>query len=155
VDVEALLRPMIEAEGLELYDVTRGREHGRMVLKIEVEGPDGVDIDTLSRLSGRIAARLDDEAYETGPYDLEVSSPGLERSLRRPAHFLRTVGERVKVKTTAPVAGSKTHTGTLIAADDEHVIVAVGDEPRTLRLADIASARTVVDWGAELKGSNA
>jgi len=155
VDVEALLRPMLEAEGLELYDVTRGREHGRMVLKIEVEGPDGVDIDTLSRLSGRIAARLDDEAYETGPYDLEVSSPGLERSLRRPAHFLRTVGEQVKVKTTAPVAGSKTHTGTLIAADDEHVIVAVGDEPRTLRLADIASARTVVDWGAELKGSNA
>ncbi|MDH5223849.1 MAG: ribosome maturation factor RimP [Actinomycetota bacterium] len=155
MDVEALLRPMIEAEGLELYDVTRGREHGRMVLKIEVEGPDGVDIDTLSRLSGRIAARLDDEAYETGPYDLEVSSPGLERSLRRPAHFLRTVGEQVKVKTTAPVAGSKTHTGTLIAADDEHVIVAVGDEPRTLRLADIASARTVVDWGAELKGSNA
>ncbi|MDH4111472.1 MAG: ribosome maturation factor RimP [Actinomycetota bacterium] len=155
MDVEALLRPMLEAEGLELYDVTRGREHGRMVLKIEVEGPDGVDIDTLSRLSGRIAARLDDEAYETGPYDLEVSSPGLERSLRRPAHFLRTVGEQVKVKTTAPVAGSKTHTGTLIAADDEHVIVAVGDEPRTLRLADIASARTVVDWGAELKGSNA
>lgn len=155
VDVEALLRPVIEAEGFDLYDVTRGREGGRKVLRVIVDGPHGVDIDTLGRLSERVSSRLDDEGYETGPYDLQVSSPGLERPLKRPEHFSRTVGEQVRVKTTAPMAGSRTHTGTLAAADDDGVTLVVGDEELRVRHADIASARTVVDWGAELKRSNA
>ena len=155
MDVEALLRPVVEAEGLELYDVTRGREAGRKVLRIVVDGPHGVDIDTLSRLSERVSRHLDGAGYETGPYDLQVSSPGLERSLRRPEHFRRTVGERVKVQTTASMAGSRTHIGTLVAADDEGIALAVGEDRLRMSHADIASARTVVDWGAELKGSNA
>ncbi len=155
VEVDALLRPVIEAEGFELYDVTQGREGKRKVLRVIVDGPQGVDIDTLSRLSERVSRHLDDEGYETGPYDLQVSSPGLERPLKRPEHFRRTVGEQVKVKTTAPMGGSRTHTGTLAAADDEGITLGVGDEELRVRHADIASARTVVDWSAELKRSNA
>lgn len=155
VDVEALLRPVIEADGLELYDVTRGREAGRRVLRVVVDGPDGVDLDTLSRLSERVSRALDLEGYETGPYELQVSSPGLERPLRRPDHFRRSVGARVKVKTTAPTAGSRTHVGTLVAVDDEEVTLAVGDAELRIALADVASARTVVDWSAELKRSDA
>ena len=155
MDVEALLGPVIEAEGLELYDVTRGREGGRRVLRVIVDGPDGVDLDTLSRLSERVSRRLDLAGYETGPYDLQVSSPGIERPLKRPEHFRRSVGERVKVKTSAPVAGSRTHIGTLIAADDAGVTLEVDGDERRLSHADIASARTVVDWSAELKRSNA
>lgn len=155
MDVEALLRPVIEAEGLDLYDVTRGREGGRMVLRVIVDGPEGVDLDMLTMLSERVSHRLDLEGYETGPYDLQVSSPGLERPLKRLEHFRRTVGEQVKVKTTAPLAGSRTHTGTLVAADDEGITLVVGDEELRVRHADIASARTVVDWSAELKGSKA
>jgi ribosome maturation factor RimP len=93
--------------------------------------------------------------YETGPYDLQVSSPGLERPLRRPEHFRRTVGQQVQVKTTAPLAGSRTHTGTLRAADDEGITLEIDGEERRLPHAAMASARTVVDWSAELKGSNA
>jgi ribosome maturation factor RimP len=155
VDVEALLGPVIEAEGLELYDVTRGREGGRRVLRVIVDGPDGVDLDTLTLLTERVSHRLDLEGFETGPYDLQVSSPGLERPLKRPEHFRRSVGERVKVKTTAPMAGSRTHIGTLIAADDEGITIAIGDEELRVPHADVASARTVVDWSAELKGSKA
>lgn len=155
VDVEALLRPLIEAEGFELYDVTRGREGGRKVLRVIVDRPHGVDLDTLGRLSERVSSHLDDEGYETGPYELQVSSPGLERPLKRPEHFSRTVGKQVRVKTTAPMAGSRTHTGTLAAADDDGITLVVGDEELGVRHADIASARTVVDWGAELKRSNA
>ena len=155
MDVEALLGPVIEAEGLELYDVTRGREGGRRVLRVIVDGPDGVDLDTLSRLSERVSRRLDLAGYETGPYDLQVSSPGIERPLKRPEHFRRSVGERVKVKTSAPVAGSRTHIGMLIAADDAGVTLEVDGDERRLSHADIASARTVVDWSAELKRSNA
>ena len=155
VDVEALLAPVVEAEGFELYDVARDREGGRKVLRVMVEHPGGVDIDTLSRLSERVSRHLDEAGYESGPYDLQVSSPGLERPLRRPEHFRRVVGQQVQVKTTASMAGSRTHTGTLRAADDEGITLEVDGDERRMPHADIASARTVVDWGAELKGSNA
>ncbi len=155
VDVEALLERVVEDEGLELYDVTRGRDGGRKVLRVFVDGPHGVDLDTLTGLTELISRRLDEAGYETGPYDLQVSSPGLERSLRRPDHFRQTIGRQVTVKTTAPVAGSRTHTGTLVAADDEGVTLEVGGDELPIELADITSARTVVDWGAELKRSNA
>jgi ribosome maturation factor RimP len=155
VELQSLLGPVIEAEGLELYDVTRAREGGRRVLRVVVDGPSGVDIDTLSRLSERVSRVLDDEGDEAGPYDLQVSSPGLERPLTRPEHFRRAVGQQVKVRTTAPMAGSRTHAGTLAAAADEAVTVVVDGERRRIAHADIASARTVVDWGAELKRSNA
>ena len=155
VDVEALLAPVVEGEDLELYDVVRGREGGRKVLRVIVDRPDGVDIDTLSRLSELISRRLDEEGEETGPYDLQVSSPGLERPLRRAEHFRRSLGRQVKGKTKAPMAGSRTHLGTLAAADDEGIVLVEGDDELPIALTDIASARTVVDWDAELKGSNA
>lgn len=155
MDVEALLRPVVEAEGLELYDVTSGREAGRKVLRVIVDGSGGVDLEALSRLSERVSRALDLEGYETGPYDLQVSSPGLERPLKRPDHFRRSVGERVKVKTTAPVAGSRAHVGTLVAVDHEGVTLEVGDDELWIAFDDIASARTVVDWSAELKRSDA
>ncbi|MET0800726.1 MAG: ribosome maturation factor RimP [Actinomycetota bacterium] len=155
MDVEALLRPLIEAEGFELYDVTQGREGGRTVLRVVVDGPGGVDIDTLAHLTERVSRHLDLEGYGTGPYDLQVSSPGVERSLKRPEHFRRAVGERVRVRTTAPMAGATTHTGELVGADDEGITLAVAAGELRLAHADVRSARTVVDWSAELKRSNA
>jgi ribosome maturation factor RimP len=65
------------------------------------------------------------------------------------------LGEQVKVKTAAPMAGSRTHIGTLVGADDEGITLAAGDDELRIALAEVTSARTVVDWGAELKGSNA
>lgn len=155
MDVEALLRPVIEAEGFELYDLTRAREAGRTVLRVIVDGPEGIDIDTLGRLSGLLSRRLDDAGYESGPYELQVTSPGIERPLRRPEHFRGTVGEQVKVKTRAPLAGTRIHIGTLVEADDEAITLAIGDHEVRVSLTDIASARTIVDWSAELKRSNA
>lgn len=155
MDVEALLTPVVEAQGLEVYDVTRGREGGRKTLRVVVDGPEGVDLDTLSRCSELVSRRLDEAGYETGPYELQVSSPGLERPLRRPEHFRRAVGQRVQVKTTAPMAGSRIHVGTLAAADDDGVVLAGDDGELRIGLTDVASARTVVDWGAELKRSDA
>ena len=92
-----------------------------------------------------------------------MSSPGIERPLRGPQQFRRVLGERVKVKTTEPVAGSSSHTGALRAVDDDGITLDVGTgtdagtDSGAVRIgyADIASARTVVDWDAELKRSNA
>jgi len=160
VDAEALVRPVIEQAGFEFVELATTREHGRKVLRVVVDRPGGVDLDALSQLSATVSRHLDLEGYEDGPYGLEVSSPGIERPLKRPEHFARSVGEQVKVKTTAPMAGSRTHTGTLVSADEDAIVIATadGDEGTgDLRVpyADIVSARTVVDWDAELKRSNA
>ena len=160
MDAEALVRPVIEQAGFEFVELATTREHGRKVLRVVVDRPGGVDLDVLSQLSARVSRHLDQEGYEDGPYGLEVSSPGIERPLKRPEHFARSVGEQVKVKTTAPMAGSRTHTGTLVSADEDAIVIATtdgdgGSGDLRVPYADIVSARTVVDWDAELKRSNA
>jgi len=155
VEAEPLVRPVIEAEGLELVDAVIVGQGSNRVLRVTVDGPDGVDLDRIAELSGRISRHLDDEGFEPGPYALEVSSPGIERPLHRPEHFRRVTGSHVKIKTTEPVAGSSSHTGALLLADDEGIALEVGGEELRVSYADIASARTVADWDAELKRSHA
>lgn len=155
MEAEALLRPVVEAQGYELYDVGRRSDAGRAILQVVVDAPGGIDVDELARLSRSISERLDAEDPQTGTYDLQVATPGIERPLSRPDHYRRSVGEQVRVKTKVQVEGSRIHVGTLIAADDEGCALAIGDAELRVPYADITSARTVVDWSAELKGSNA
>ena len=155
MEMEALLKPIVEAQGFHLYDVSRRREGSRSVLQVMIDAPGGIDVDELAHLSRRISQHLESRAAEAATYDLQVSTPGLERPLKRPEHFRRCVGLQVKVKTKAQVEGSRIHTGTLIAADDEGCTLETGGAERRVPYAGISSARTVVDWGAELKRSNA
>ena len=82
-----------------------------------------------------------------------MSSPGVERPLREPRHFERSVGQQVKVKTFAPVDGAKVHEGALVSADAEAITIAAEGGERRVRYADIASARTVFEWGVPAKGA--
>ena len=154
MDAEALIRPVVEGAGFELEEVAYRRESGRRVLRVTVDRAETPDLDALAELSERISRRLDLEDFGEGRYQLEVSTPGIERPLRTPGQFRRFVGTRVKVKTTAPIEGAQVHEGVLAAADDDGIVVAVGGAERRLGYGDVASARTVVDWDAELKGSN-
>ena len=99
MDAEELVRPVVEAAGLELVDVAFRRDSGRRVLRVTVDRPGGVDLDTISATSEKVSRRLDLEGFAPGPYALELSSPGLERPLKEPGDFRRRVGVRVKVKT--------------------------------------------------------
>ena len=153
MDAGALIGPLVEAAGLELVDVAFEREANRRVLRVTIDREGGVDLDTIAEMSERISRRLDVEGFSSGPYALEVSSPGIERPLRRPEHFRRAVGRRVRVKTIAPLEGARNHVGELLGADDEAILVATEGGRLRVRQADIASARTVADWDAELKRS--
>jgi ribosome maturation factor RimP len=155
MDAAALVRPIVEADGLELVEVTVLGQHGRRILRVTVDRDGGIDLDTLGQVSERISRRLDLEDYGSGRYELEVSSPGIERPLTSPAQFARFVGSQVKVRTTAPVDGASVHVGTLARADDDAIVVEVDGTPRAIALADLAAARTVADWDAELKRSTA
>jgi ribosome maturation factor RimP len=147
VDVEALVRPVVESAGLELVEAAFRREGGRRVLRVTVDREGGVDLDAISQASERLSRRLDIEDVAAGSYTLEVSSPGVERPLRQPRDFERHVGEKVKVKTTEPFEGSRTHTGTLTAADDEAIVVRTDAGERRIPVDGIRTARTVFEWG--------
>jgi ribosome maturation factor RimP len=152
VEVDAMVRPVVEAAGLELVEVDLHREHGRRVLRVTVDREGGVDLDTIGDVSGRIGRRLDLEGFDPGPYDLEVSSPGLERPLQGRRDFERRLGERVTVRTGRPIEGNRTHQGPIVAADDRAVRIATDAGERELAYEDITSARTVFEWGAERRG---
>src|SRR5205814_2308120 len=99
-EVEAIVQHVgLRTCDLMLVDVTFRRETGRRVLRVIVDSPSGLDLDGIAELSERLSRRLDLEGFSPGPYSLEVSSPGIERPLRRPDEYSRQVGRTVKVKT--------------------------------------------------------
>lgn len=148
MDVEALVRPVVESVGLELWEVTYRKERGRMILRVAVDRDGGVDLDTIAQTSERLSRRLDLEGFAgTTPYSLEVGSPGLERALKEPRHFQRSVGLWVKVKTVEPVEGRTVLEGALVSADAEAIVVASDGGELRVPYADVSSACTVFEWG--------
>jgi ribosome maturation factor RimP len=151
-NLEELVRLVVESGGLELWELSFRKESGRSVLRVMVDRDGGVDLDTISETSERLSRRLDLEGFsEDRAYSLEVSSPGLERSLREPRHFERSVGQKVKVKTAAPPGGGRVHEGALVSADAEAIVIASDGGELRVPYADIASARTVFEWGRGLE----
>ena len=138
--VSDLVEPLLSRAGHELYDVVMSGA----TLHVYVAG--SVDLDELGRLTRAISTALDDADPIPDRYTLEVSTPGLERTLRTPRHFSAAVGEQVKVKTT-PDCEVRRLDGLLTAADDEGFVVDTGTEQRRLSYRDVERARTVFEWG--------
>lgn len=153
-DVERVAAPLLTAAGLELVDVEL--RAGNLVVTVDREG--GVDLDTLGSVSREISAAIDREQVgPSGRYELEVSSPGLERRLRRPEHFRAHVGAQVAIRTKAGVEGDRRLEGELIAAGDREVTIScpgVAGGGRHVAYGDIERAHTVFDWRAALAGTS-
>lgn len=145
--VRELVSPVVEAEGVELYDV----EHNGGVLRVYVDADDGVDIDVIKRISRGVSILLDEADPIPGRYTLEVSSPGLERTLRTPNHFRDAVGAEVKVKTFPDVDGERRITGELVAADDQGFDLKTDGGLRRVTYDHVSKARTVFVWGPSPK----
>jgi ribosome maturation factor RimP len=139
--VSELVEPLLEARGAELYDVVLGGA----TLQVLVAGQ--VDVEVLADLTRDISAALDEDDPMPDRYTLEVSTPGLERTLRTPSHFTGAIGERVKVKTNPNTEGDRRVDGVLTAADDEGFVVDTGTEQRRMSYGDVERARTVFEWG--------
>jgi ribosome maturation factor RimP len=153
MDLEGLVRPVVESAGLEMVEVGLHREQGRQVVRVTVDREGGLDLDAIAELSERISRRLDLEAFDPGPYSLEVSSPGVERALRDRHDFARRVGERVRVKTARPLEGSRRLSGTIVEAGPDRLGLATERGVMLVPYQDITSARTEVDWDEELRRS--
>ena len=145
-----LVEPILRDQGHELYDV----ELTGATIRVLVDKEGGVDLGALETLSRAISARLDEADPLPARWYLEVSSPGLERPLRRPEHFARALGSTVKVKTHPQVEGERRIDGVLTSADDDGFTVETADgQQRRLRYDEIDKARTVFVWGPAGKTS--
>lgn len=139
-----MLMPLLAALDLHLVDVEMAG--GRV--KITVDRPGGVDLDSIASAHRAVASALDGSHSIPGNFTLEVSSPGVERRLRTPEHFSRAVGEVVSVR-TVPGSEPRRLQGRLTSVDSEGFEVESGTHPgerHHLRFTDVERARTVFDW---------
>lgn len=144
--VRDLVLPILADRRLDLYDV----EHAGGVLRVVVDREGGLDLDALSDATRAVSRALDEAEPLPGRYTLEVTSPGLERTLRTPTHFEGAVGEKVKIKTAPGVESERRIEGVLAAADGDGISVRTGEgeaEVRRLTYDEVVRARTVFEWG--------
>ncbi len=142
-----LVVPLLEGTDAEIYDI----EFTGGVLKITLDRVGGIDMGVIGRFTRAVSRMIDETDPISSAFTLEVSSPGLERPLRTPAHFARSVGELVIIKARAGVEGERRLKGTLVSSDDDGIDLAVegAEAGQTQRLTfdEIERARTVFEWG--------
>ena len=142
-ELRQLLEPAIERLGYELVDLEVRLGSGSGLVRVYIDKPDGIDLDDCEKVSLAVSALLDVEDPVPGNYNLEVSSPGLDRKLTKPEHFQRFEGETVKVQMRFPIEGRRRFRGTLVSSDDENIVVEVDGESHSLPLKTIDTARLV------------
>jgi ribosome maturation factor RimP len=143
-DIWTVVEPYLAAERLELDDVELvGRGRGTL-LRVVVDG-EGVDIDRLADVSRGLSRLLDNETDMEASYRLEVTSPGLERDLRRPSHYAKSIGREVVVK-VADGDQKTTIRGVIAEAGDDAFTVEAEDDRKVVDYEDVLTARTVFRW---------
>jgi len=143
-DIWSLAEPYLAAEHLELDDLeVTGAGKGRRV-RVVVDGQ-GLDVDRLAEVSRGLSRLLDHETDLDGSYQLEVSSPGLERKLRRPGHYVKSVGREVKAKIKLGERNA-TLIGILAGAGDTEFTLDLGEETLTVPYDAVLKASTVFRW---------
>lgn len=128
--VEGLAAPLVAELGLELVDVEFVKEGGRWFLRLFIDKEGGVTLDDCQAVSTRVGAKLDEVDPIAQPFFFEVSSPGIERPLKKDRDFARFRGRQVEVSTYAPVDGSKRFVGELLGLDAGVVRLRLTQGPR-------------------------
>ncbi len=142
----AVVEPYLSAEGVELDDLEIVGKAPGVVVRVTLDAAEPMGVDQLADVSRRLSRLLDEEDPIASSYTLEVSSPGLERKLRRPRHYKKSVGRDVRVKSKVAVGGDHSHRGVLVEASDLDFVVEVDGTDRRIAYGDVISARTVFAW---------
>jgi ribosome maturation factor RimP len=142
-----VVEPYLAAEKLELDDLELVGRGQALTLRVVVDGEGGLDLDRIAEVSRGLSRLLDSVPDLEGPYQLEVTSPGLERKLTRPSHFAKSVGREVVAKTNAGTGNPRTIKGVLTdAGESDFVIKGEADQIETIPYEQLLSARTVFRW---------
>ena len=121
--VENLVRPKIEEIGYKLYDVQYIKEGKDYFLRIFIDNDDGIDLNDCEKVSGQINSILDEEDYIKEQYFLEVSSPGIERILRKDRHLEESLNKKIVINLFKPIDGKKEYIGNLVSFDDIFITI--------------------------------
>ena len=143
---EEILRKITDANGLTIYDVEYVKEGSDWYLRAYIDKPEGVNINDCENVSRALSDVLDTEDYIEDAYILEVSSPGLGRTLKKDRHLEKSLGEEVEIRTYKPIDKQKEFSGILKAYDKDTVTIEEDSKERVFARADIALIRLALDF---------
>lgn len=147
--VEALVAPCITELGYRIWDVEYVKEGAEWYLRITLDSDDGIDIDDCEKVSRAINPIIDEADPIEDFYYLEVSSPGLERVLRKPEHFEASLGSEVEIRLFAPDENKKkSYTGVLSAYDEEALVIDMDQASQKIPMSKISKVQTVFDFSS-------
>lgn len=146
--LKKLAEALCEAEGMELVHIEYQREPRGRILRIYIDRPGGVTLDDCAYISRKLSDIIDEDNLDAGlgsnrVYNLEVSSPGLERPLAKKSDFERFKGRTARIKTCFPVNGQKKFKGILLGTSKEVIKLLIDDKTVTIPFQDVSSARLV------------
>lgn len=145
-NVLQMAAPVAAKMGLELVDVEFVKEGGRWYLRIFIDKPGGVGLDDCQAVSEQMSSLLDEKDPIEYSYTLEVSSPGIERPLKKLSDYERFKGHLVNITTYAPVHGQKRFTGQLAGASESEVVLDINGTQMAISMEQVASARLAVEF---------
>lgn len=143
---EQLLQPIVEKFGVEIYDVEYVKEGSDWYLRAYIDKPEGVNIIDCENVSRALSDVLDAEDFIADAYILEVSSPGLGRTLKKDRHLEKSLGAEVEIRTYKPIGKQKEFSGVLKAFDKETITIEADSQERVFARADIALIRLALDF---------
>lgn len=130
---EEVLAPIAEANGVEIYDVEYVKEGSDWYLRAYIDKPEGVNILDCENVSRALSDKLDEEDFIDDAYILEVSSPGLGRTLKKDKHLEKSLGEEVELRLYKPKDKQKEFAGILKAFDENSVTIETQEEEKVLQ----------------------
>ncbi len=146
---EAWIQQVIdsEIEDVELVTLEEAGSRRQRIVRLYIDRSDGVTHDLCARVSGAVGRALDKADAFEGAYTLEVSSPGIERPLRKRSHFEAQLGKKVYVKTRVPIEGSKIWQGVLLEVGPDEIVVQEAGREARIPLGEIGSAHLIYEFG--------
>ena len=142
MNLDEKIAKIVEANGAKLYDTEVATEFDETIYRVYITAPEGVTLDQCAEISNELSPFLDVHPPVQGAYRLEVSSPGIERKLTKPAHFKQSVGDKVKVK----VLGGEKRKGILKAADDEGVVIETKEGEHPYKYHELGTVKTYFEF---------
>lgn len=143
---EALILPIVEAQGFELVDVEYVKEGSNYYLRAYIDKPQGITVDDCEVVSRAFSQKLDEEDFIEEAYIMEVSSPGLGRPLKKEKDYKRSMGKELEIRTYRAVNREKEFYGILTAYDENSVTIDCEGEEMTFLKSDIALIRLAFDF---------
>ncbi len=148
-ELNRLIEPAVEAVGFEFVGLEYVAEGRHSVLRVYIDHDDGITVDNCADVSRQVSAVLDVEDPISGQYNLEVSSPGMDRPLFKLEHFERYQGEEIKLRSHAPGDGRRNFRGVLQAVEGDQISLNVDGQEFTVAFDNVEKARIVPSFGDE------